>query len=163
MVCCGIIDESTHFQIFKVRVDFTLTNAQNLSYRLKVSEFADWPTCESVSQCTGYKPNNVMSDLEHLRTHEYIGEPLWMPRTQPYMGLEVRIWDTTGVTSDAGVWTASSQGRPTAPSNRTSQRGGDADEESGFLWFVSEIFNNGVSRERYGSWTVTRGRFWLSP
>ena len=25
---------------------------------------------------------------------------------------------------------------------------GDADEESGFLWFVSDIFNNGVSRER---------------
>ena len=51
-------------------------NAQNLSYRLNVNEFADLSTCESVSQYAGYKPNNVWSGLEHLRTHEYVGEPL---------------------------------------------------------------------------------------
>ena len=34
-----------------------------------------------VSRCAGYKPNNVLSGLEHLRTHEYVGEPLRMPRT----------------------------------------------------------------------------------
>ena len=34
-----------------------------------------------VSRCVGYKPNNVLSGLEHLRTHEYVGEPLRMPRT----------------------------------------------------------------------------------
>ena len=38
--------------VFKSHVDFALTtNAQNLSYRLKVSEFVDLPTCEFVSRC----------------------------------------------------------------------------------------------------------------
>merc|ERR1712012_681895 len=58
-------------------VDFIhTTNAQNLSYRLKVNEFADLTTSEFVSQYTGYKPNNVWSGLKHLGTHEYVGEPL---------------------------------------------------------------------------------------
>merc|ERR1712209_129004 len=58
-------------------VDFIhTTNAQNLSYRLKVNEFADLTTSEFVSQYTGYKPNNVWSGLKHLGTHGYVGEPL---------------------------------------------------------------------------------------
>merc|ERR1711991_525744 len=73
----GITDESTRFQIFKGHVDFIhTTNAQNLSYRLKVNEFADLTTSEFVSQYTGYKPQNVWSGLKHLGTHEYVGEPL---------------------------------------------------------------------------------------
>ena len=73
---------SACFQIFKGHVDFTLAmSAQNLHHRLKVSEFADLPTSESVTRCAGYKPNNVLSGLEHLRTHEYVGESLRMPRT----------------------------------------------------------------------------------
>ena len=73
----GITDESTRFQIFKGHVDFIhTTDAQNLSYRLKVNEFADFTTSEFVSQYTGYKPNNVWSGLKHLGTHEYVGEPL---------------------------------------------------------------------------------------
>merc|ERR1712012_1371216 len=52
------------------------TNAQNLTYRLKVNEFADLTTSEFVSQYTGYKPQNVWSGLKHLGTHEYVGEPL---------------------------------------------------------------------------------------
>ena len=35
-----------------------------------------------VSRCAGYKPNNVLSGLEHLRTQEYVGEPLRMTRTE---------------------------------------------------------------------------------
>ena len=35
-----------------------------------------------VSRCAGYKPNNVLSGLEHLRTHEYVGESLRMTRTR---------------------------------------------------------------------------------
>merc|ERR1712227_541260 len=73
----GITDESTRFQIFKGHVDFIhTTNAQNLTYRLKVNEFADLTTSEFVSQYTGYKPQNVWSGLKHLGTHEYVGEPL---------------------------------------------------------------------------------------
>merc|ERR1712107_514787 len=73
----GITDESARFQIFKGHVDFIhTTNAQNLSYRLKVNEFADLTTSEFVSQYTGYKPNNVWSGLKHLGTHGYVGEPL---------------------------------------------------------------------------------------
>merc|ERR1712064_139325 len=52
------------------------TNAQNLSYRLKVNEFADLTTSEFVSQYTGYKPSNVWSGLKHLGTHGDVGEPL---------------------------------------------------------------------------------------
>ena len=74
-------------------------NAQNLSYRLKVSKFAAWTTSESVSrmesghpgklpvdvvsksfsagsQCCAehsacLQPNNVWSGLKHLRAHEH--------------------------------------------------------------------------------------------
>ena len=59
------------------------TNARNLSYRLKVSESADLPTCESVSPCTGYKPNNAWSGPKHLRLHGYVSKPLWMLWTEP--------------------------------------------------------------------------------
>merc|ERR1712136_645191 len=73
----GITDESARFQIFKGHADFIhTTNAQNLSYRLKVNEFADLTTSEFVSQYIVYKPNNVWSGLKHLGTHEYVGEPL---------------------------------------------------------------------------------------
>ena len=68
---------SARFQIFKGHVDFTLAmSAQNLSDRLKVSEFADLSTSESVSRCAGYKPNDVLSGREHLRTHEYVDDAL---------------------------------------------------------------------------------------
>ena len=41
-------------------MDCTLaTNAQNLSYSLKVTEFAALTVSELVSWYTGYKPNNV--------------------------------------------------------------------------------------------------------
>ena len=45
--------------------------SKNLSYSLKVNEFAALTTrsdeTESVSWYTGYKPNNVWSDLKHSR------------------------------------------------------------------------------------------------
>jgi len=73
----GITDESTRFEIFKGHVDFIYsTNARNLSFSLKVTEFADLQNSEFVSQYTGFKPNNVWSGLKHLGTHEYVGEPL---------------------------------------------------------------------------------------
>ena len=51
----GITDKNTVFQIFKGHVDFTLTTkAQNLSYRLKVNEFAGLTICEFVSRYTGF-------------------------------------------------------------------------------------------------------------
>jgi len=73
----GITDESTRFEIFKGHVDFIYsTNARNLSFSLKVTEFADLQNSEFVSQYTGFKPNNVWSGLKHLGTHEYVGQPL---------------------------------------------------------------------------------------
>ena len=49
-------------------------------YSLKVNEFAALPISEPVSRYTGYKPNNVCptvwSGPKHLRTREYVGEPL---------------------------------------------------------------------------------------
>ena len=44
---------------------------KNLSYSLKVNEFVALTTSESISRYTGYKPNNVWSDLKHLRAHEH--------------------------------------------------------------------------------------------
>ena len=45
--------------------------SKNLSYSLKVNEFAAFTTREFVSQYNGYRPNNVWSDLKHLRAHEH--------------------------------------------------------------------------------------------
>ena len=45
--------------------------SKNLSYSLKVNEFAALTTSEFVSYYNGYKPNNVWSDLKHLRAHEH--------------------------------------------------------------------------------------------
>ena len=46
----GITDESTRFEIFKGHVDFICsTNARNLSFSLKVTEFADLQNSEFVS------------------------------------------------------------------------------------------------------------------
>ena len=112
-----------------------------------MSEFADHSTSESVSRYIGYKLNNVLSGLEHVRTHEYVGEPLWMPRIgrsltfekqepsfQPYflgcqgpskMKCNTTVSQSTDLGHDwcgVGCGSASSQGRPTAPSHRTSQR-----------------------------------------
>ena len=45
--------------------------------------------CQLVSSCPGAfgcKPSNVLSGLEHLRTHEYVGESLRMPRTVARVG-----------------------------------------------------------------------------
>ena len=46
------------------------TNAQNLSYKLKVSESADLPTREFASRYAGNKHSNVLRGLKHLRTHK---------------------------------------------------------------------------------------------
>merc|ERR1712065_108295 len=77
----GITDESTRFQIFKGHVDFIhTTNAQNLTYRLKVNEFADLTTSEFVSQYTGYKPQNVWGGLDHEGSGDASEEPgtVWL-------------------------------------------------------------------------------------
>ena len=67
MTGCGVIDENTCSQIFEGNVDSTLTtNAQNFSYRLKMSESADLTTCELVSRHTGHKPNNALEWYEAL-------------------------------------------------------------------------------------------------
>ena len=66
--------------------DYTTTNAQNLSNRWKVNEFADSTTSEFVSQCTGYTPSIVWSGLEHSGVHEYVGQSL----------VDVVDWTTTG-------------------------------------------------------------------
>ena len=55
------------------RVDFTLTtNAQNISYSLKVNEFAALTISEVLSRYTGYKLKHVWSGLKHLRIHEHV-------------------------------------------------------------------------------------------
>ena len=46
--------------------------SKNLSYSLKVNEFAALTISEFVSQYNGYKPNNVWSGLKHLRAHEHV-------------------------------------------------------------------------------------------
>ena len=49
-----------------MKLDFIhTTNAQNLSYSLKVSEFASLTSSESVSRYTAKKRNNVWSGLTH--------------------------------------------------------------------------------------------------
>ena len=49
--------------------------SKNISYSVKVNEIASLTTrsdeTESVSRYNGYKPNNVWSDLKHLRAHEH--------------------------------------------------------------------------------------------
>jgi len=52
------------------------TNTRNLSFSLKVTEFADLQNSEFVSQHRGYKPSNVWSGLKHLGIHECVGQPL---------------------------------------------------------------------------------------
>ena len=49
--------------------------SKNLSYSLKVNEFAALTTSESVSQYTGYNPNNVWSGLKstHVEIHDVGG------------------------------------------------------------------------------------------
>ena len=61
---------------------------ENLSYSLKVNEFAALTISELVSRYTGEKvqqcvPNNVSSGLKHLRTHGYVSKSLWMLWTEP--------------------------------------------------------------------------------
>ena len=68
--CCDPGFQET--EVDRVKLDFThTTNAQNVSYRLKVNEFAPLTTrsdeTEPVSQYTGYKPSNVWSGLKHSR------------------------------------------------------------------------------------------------
>ena len=77
-----LTDENVRYQIFQGHVDCTLAaNAQNLSCSLKVNEFAALSISELVSRYTGRQakqcvPNNVWCAPKHLRTHEYVGEPL---------------------------------------------------------------------------------------
>ena len=66
-------------EVDRVKLDFThTTNAQHVSYKLKVNEFASLTTrsdeTESVSQYNGHKPNNVWNGLKHVRTHEYVDQ-----------------------------------------------------------------------------------------
>ena len=78
MNCCGkvrnrITDENTRSQIFKGHMDFVdTTNAQNLTYRLKVNELADLTTCEFASRCIGYKSTHVWCGLKYLGIHGYV-------------------------------------------------------------------------------------------
>ena len=58
-----------------VRSRKALQQCQNLSYRLKVNESADLTICEFASRYPGDKHSNVLSDLRHLRNHEYVGQP----------------------------------------------------------------------------------------
>ena len=47
-------------EVDRVKLDFIhTTNAQNLSYSLKVNEFTALTTSESVSQYSGHKHNDV--------------------------------------------------------------------------------------------------------
>ena len=54
-----------------VRSRKALQQCQNLSNRLKVNESADLTICEFASWYLGDKHSNVLSDLKHLRNHEY--------------------------------------------------------------------------------------------
>ena len=58
-----------------VRSRKALQQCENLSYRLKVNESADLAICEFASWYPGGKHSNVLSDLKHLGSHEYIGQP----------------------------------------------------------------------------------------
>ena len=46
-------------------------NFLNISYRLKVDEFASLMRQSSCPGTKDDKPNNVWSDLKHLRAHEH--------------------------------------------------------------------------------------------
>ena len=58
-----------------VRSRKALQQCENLSYRLKVNESADLAICEFASWYPGGKHSNVLSDLKHLGSHEYVGQP----------------------------------------------------------------------------------------
>ena len=49
---------------------------KELSRGMKVNEFADLTTSEFVSEYLEENPNIVWSGRKHLKTHEYINEPL---------------------------------------------------------------------------------------
>ena len=57
-----------------VRSRKALQQYQNLSYRLKMNESADLTICEFASRYPGDKHSNMLSDLKHLRNHEYVGQ-----------------------------------------------------------------------------------------
>ena len=58
-----------------VRSRKALPQCENLSCRLKVNESADLAICEFASWYPGGKHSNVLSNLKHLGSHEYIGQP----------------------------------------------------------------------------------------
>ena len=58
-----------------VRSRKALQQCENLSYRLKVNESADLAICEFASWYPGGKHSIVLSDLKHLGSHEYVGQP----------------------------------------------------------------------------------------
>ena len=47
-------------------------NFPNVSYRIKVNEFASLMRQSSCPCAKGHKPNNVWSDLKHLRAHAHL-------------------------------------------------------------------------------------------
>ena len=58
-----------------VRSRKALQQCQDPSYRLKMNESADLTICEFASRYPGGKHSNVLSDLKHLVSHEYVGQP----------------------------------------------------------------------------------------
>ena len=72
--CCDPGFQET--EVDRVKLDFIhTTNAQNVSYRLKVNEFASLTTrsdeTEFASRYNGHKRNNVWSGQKHARDHEH--------------------------------------------------------------------------------------------
>ena len=64
LTICYLKEDQSEFQETERR-------HKNLSHRLKVNEFASLMRQSSCPGTRGDKPNNVRSDLEHLRAHEH--------------------------------------------------------------------------------------------
>jgi C1A family cysteine protease len=74
----GVDEESVRFDNFKANVDvIRATNAKNLTFWLRPTEFADLTLEEFAATHFGFqKPASMWSGLPSLGTHEYDGAPL---------------------------------------------------------------------------------------
>jgi len=74
----GDDEEAKRYEIFKANVDFIHdTNAQELSYKLGVNQFADLTAEEFGQAYTGFKqPATMWGDLPYLGRHNYSGNAL---------------------------------------------------------------------------------------